>query len=163
IADGAAVHEEEELRGAGAGALGPREVGLDGEGAPLAPYGGELFAGEGTPGALFAGRGAEPLADDAAVARQDERDAGPAERRGLDDLRDARGLRRGRLEELAARRDVEEELAHLDHGAGRGGGRSDGALAASLDAHERALGVAAPARAELELADRRDARERLAA
>ena len=63
---------------------------------------------------LAARRGAEPLARRAAVAHEEEADVGPRERREQQRLADVRRLRPRRLQELAARGDVEEEVADLD-------------------------------------------------
>ncbi len=163
VAHGTPVDEEEEVGGAGARALGAGEVGLDAEGAALAEAGGEGLAGEHGAGALLAALGAVPLADHAPVAREDEGDARLAQRGGLDDLGDARRLGGGGLEELAARRHVEEQLAHLDHGARGAAGGGDHGLGAAVDGDAGALGLAALAGAQLEPAHRGDAGERLTA
>ncbi len=131
--------------------------------AALAAADRELFAAEDGAGALFAAGGAEPLGDDAAVAREDQRHARLAQRGGLHDLGDARRLGARGLEELAARGHVEEEIAHLDRRAGRAAARGDAGRAAALDADQGALFGVAAARAQLEAAHRGDAGERLAA
>ena len=92
IAHRAAVDEDREPGGAGAGSLGSGDEGLDAERAALAAAGRELLAGVHVARALFTRGGAEPLFDDAAVAREHERHRRLAERCRLRDLGHVRRL-----------------------------------------------------------------------
>ncbi len=91
-----------------------------------------------------------------------EPDLGARQRVALHHLDRAAQLGLGALEELAARRDVEEERPHLDRGPAPARRRIDAADAAAFDAHPPTVALELRAR-ELDAGDGGDRRQRLAA
>src|SRR5258707_1161785 len=101
-------------RRAGTPAPGTREEGLDVERSPLAGATRQGLVAESTAHPLFATRRAQPLPDDATLARKHERDLGRRKRRRLGDFRDVRRLGGERSQELPPRGNIEEKIAHFD-------------------------------------------------
>ena len=106
------------------------------------------------------GRTLEELSSTAA---QRETDLRIPQRHLRDEAGDLRGLRGVRLEKLAARRKVVEQIGDLDRRAFRRADLPLGRDRAAVDPYFRAGRAPARARAQHEMRHRRDARQRLAA
>ena len=161
VAHRASVDQEVQRGGARARTLRGRQVRLELHRAGAARAGLEPLARVERLRRPFApGSRAKPLARAAPVANEKEADVGPGERGEEERLAHVGRLRPGRLQELAARRDVEEEVTHLDAGplgdARRARTRGSAALEQDLDALLRA----SSARRKPQLRDRSDAGER---
>ena len=157
----ATVHEDVQRDGAGARTLGRREVRLDVHRATLTLAGLEALLRDDLTHPLEARSGPRDLARDLAVAAEREAHARGREGREHEHLSHVSALGRRGLEELAARRDVEEEVAHLDVGADGAPRRAHLGVTAADDDDLRPRVVAPQPGREREARDGRDARERL--
>jgi hypothetical protein len=140
VTHGASVDEQVERDRPGARALGRGQVRLDAQRATLGRRRLEPLPLERLTHALAPARCAEPVARGPPVAHEEERHVRSGERREEDRLAHVRGLGPRRLQELAPRRDVEEELADLHRGPFRRAGGPRGGRGSALDGDLRGLG-----------------------
>ena len=98
-----------------------------------------------------------------AVVRDAQFHVGPGQRQRAQPLLDVAQFGAFGAQELAPRRHVVEQLAHLDRGPRRQGLRRDLAHPAAVHLQHRAVRIAGPARSQREPADRGDRGQRLAA
>jgi hypothetical protein len=108
--------------------------------------------------ALLARPDTQELTDPAPVSHEGEGDIRTRKSGVLDDLGDVAGLRRARTQELAARRDVEEEVVDLHARPGAHTERTQYRRAAAFDQHLQACVGVSRTGAQAEAADRGDAR-----
>ena len=163
---GAAVHEDVLPGGVAARVGGQPGEAVDADGA-----GGAVERDEGVErgtaeeveqAAAQVGGGREPV-ERIAVARERERHARMRDRVDEEHVADVRELGLVGSQERAARGDVVEQVAHLDHRAGRGAAVAHVAQDAAVDADLGAGVVCGAARPQREAGDRRDGREGFAA
>ena len=161
VADAAAVHERDQLEAA----LRPQIL-------PPQPHGGRRGFESGSADLGFVAphprqqfldaAAARTLEDALAVVDQRERDGGIGERVVLDQTRNAAELRRGRLEELAPRRQIIEKILDDHRRAGTQRHRRDAGHAVFI-VQRSAFGQFGATAVDFEVTDGADAAQRFAA